>query len=64
MDARNYRDRWSILGAVVGMIVIFVGMALTPESRNLAGGWYLAGIICAFIGLLIGQFIYRRKSEW
>ena len=62
--ARQFRDRCRFLGLILGTMVLVIGLATTSEKTFLNLGWIVGTGLCVMFGVMIGRYVYRKRSPW
>jgi hypothetical protein len=60
-----FRDRWRYVGVALGFVILFVGMGTTSDkAAYLNFGWIAGAGLSMLAGVIIGHFVYRKRSPW
>jgi hypothetical protein len=60
-----FRDRWRYVGVTLGVVILVVGMGTTSDKAAFLNfGWIAGAGLSMLAGVIIGHFVYRKRSPW
>ena len=63
-QAIHYRDRWRFVGLALALVIMGVGLATTSERSFLNVLWPLASLVVSLGSVMIGRYVYSKRSPW